>query len=60
MECARAVAVASDGNRPWTKDASEAGRKSQRGGGVVGGLQQERERLGGNFFAIFMMQTWSE
>jgi len=29
--------------------ASEAGRKSQRGGGCWG-LQQERERLGGNFF----------
>jgi hypothetical protein len=28
--------------------ASDAGRKSQRGG--CWGLQQERERLGGNFF----------
>lgn len=50
MGCAHAVAVASDGNRPWTKGCAPWKEEPKAGGGGCWGLQQERERLGGNFF----------
>jgi hypothetical protein len=49
MGCAHAVAVARDGNRAWTKGCERRWKEEPKGGGCWG-LQQERERLGGNFF----------
>jgi hypothetical protein len=51
MGCTRADAVASDGNRAWTKGCERRWKEEpKRGGRGCWGLQQERERLGGNFF----------
>lgn len=36
MGCAHAVAVASDGNRPWTKGCARWKEEPKAGGGVVG------------------------
>jgi hypothetical protein len=36
VKCARAVAVAGDGNRPWTKGCERRWKEEPKRGGVVG------------------------